>query len=531
MPLALQVEGLSYRYPDQPDLLFEGLSFHLYAGDKVALLGANGTGKTTLLKLLTGDLSPLDGQIVRHAAPYHLRQEDLSGGQGGEARVLDALMMSFPDLGPLQARLRRMEREGVPDPLAYAEGLSAFAERGGYEVRARLEADLELLGLPPELLERPLAALSGGERRMVRLVAAFARPQGLHLLDEPTNYLDARGVRYLTDRVRRTGAACLVVSHDRRFLDETVGVVLELARGKLTRYGGNYSTFWATKEAHYRQAQRTSERLKGEIARLKEQERAYKVWGARKEGEKSGAFDKGFIGARAARLMKRGLQAKERLRARAETLTAAKPWVEKRYEVLFDPPVVPRGVLLSARGVRVLGREVAVHLEWGERLAILGDNGAGKTTLLRALLEPSPGQGEVHWDARAVVGYLPQRWEGAHDAVPVAERFPREDHDRARTLLGALGVRGDLFTAPLGSLSEGQKRKVRLVELILTRPNVLVLDEPTTHLDYVSVEMLEAALTDFSGSILLVTHDRYLRERVSGRVLELPPAVRTRLQV
>ena len=520
MSLALQAQGLTYRYPDQPDPLFQNLSLSLYAADKVALLGANGVGKTTLLNLLGGELELKEGQVIRHATPYILRQEDLLSGEG---RVLDALLASFPDLGALWAELRRMEQSDVPDPLRYAEALGTFAERGGYEVRQALEAEVTLLEFPPTILERPLASLSGGERRLLRLVAAFARPQGLYLLDEPTNYLDERGVRYLETRLQETAAACLIVSHDRQFLDNTVTGVWELVRGQLETYSGTYSSFRHTKEVRHAEQVRKSQKLTRDISQLKEQERTYKVWGARKEKEKSGAADKGFIGARAARLTKRGIQAKERLRDRAEALEKEKPWVEKRYSVAFETPEVPSGVCLSAE-VPGLAEGSSLHLllTWGERVALKGRNGSGKTTFLEKLLTSKPdGSANVQWDSRATVGYLPQRWDDAHDTLNVAERFAQHQHAEARILLGALGVSGACFDAPLASLSEGQKRKVRLVQVILQRPNVLILDEPTTHLDYSSIEKLEAALTDFPGTLLLVSHDRYLRERVAERVVEL----------
>ena len=530
--LIFQASGLAYRYPNQPDPLFTGLELTLYAGDHVALLGVNGSGKTTLLGLLSGTLPLQTGQLTTHAESLYLRQEDMLTGQ---QTVLDAVLETYPDLGPLRAELSRLEAAGVPDPIRYAELLTDFADAGGYDLEASLQAELGALGYAPNLLERPLSELSGGERRLLRLAAAFARPQALYLLDEPTNYLDERATAYLTRKVRETEAACLIVSHDRRFLDETVDGVLELGRGSLRRYRGNYSSFWTQKETEYTEKVRKSEKLKRDIAGLKEQERTYKVWGARKEKEKSGAADKGFVGARAARLMRRGLQAKARLQGRIEDLTETKPWVEKRYAVAFEPPDLPSGTCLSARDVPVLGRNVSLSVEYGERWALAGANGAGKTTLLRTLLgldttgldaagldaTDLDTTGKVTWDKGAVIGYLPQRYGNAHDAEPLKTRFTEADGPAAHILLGALGVSGEAFAQPLAALSEGQKRKVRLVQLILARPNVLVLDEPTTHLDYVSVEMLEAALTDFPGTLLLVSHDAYLLARTTERRLEL----------
>ncbi len=522
MSLILQASGLAYRYPAQPEPLFVGLELTLYAGDHVALLGVNGSGKTTLLELLSGTLPLQTGQLTAHAESLYLQQEDaLTGRQ----TVLDAALATYPDLGPLRVELSRLEAAGVPDPLRYAELLTDFAELGGYDLEASLQAELGALGYAPDLLERPLSELSGGERRLLRLAAALARPQALYLLDEPTNYLDERATAYLTRKIRETEAACLIVSHDRRFLDETVDGVLELERGTLRRYRGNYSSFWAQKETEYAAKVKKSDKLKREIVGLKEQERTYKVWGARKEKEKSrvkseGPVDKGFVGARAARLMRRGLQAKARLQGRIEDLEESKPWVEKRYAVAFEPPELPAGVCLSVEDVSVLNKKVSLNLAYGERWALAGANGAGKTTLLRTLLGLE-STGRVTWDKDAVIGYLPQRYDSAHDAEPLRTQFTEADGPPARILLGALGVSGEAFAQPLAALSEGQKRKVRLAQLILARPNVLVLDEPTTHLDYVSVEMLEAALTDFPGTLLLVSHDAYLLERTTERRLEL----------
>jgi len=523
VPLILQASGLSYRYPEQLDPLFTGLELTLRGAEHIALLGVNGSGKTTLLDLLSGTLPLQSGQLTAHAEPLYLRQEDTLTG---DKTVLDAALESYPDLGPLKAEMAQQEAAGVPEPLCYAELLAGFAEAGGYALEATLQTELGALGYDPELLARPLTELSGGERRLLRLVAAFARPHALLLLDEPTNYLDERATYYLTRKIRETEAACLIVSHDRRFLDGTVDAVLELERGSLRRYRGDYSSFWRQKETEYTEKVRKSGKLKNEITQLKVQERTYKVWGARKEKEKSkvksdGPVDKGFIGARAARLMRRGIQAKERLRGRIDDLEETRPWVEKRYAVAFDTPELPSGVCLSAREVPILGGTVSLNVAYGERWALAGGNGSGKTTLLRSLLGLDVTTGSVTWDKRAVVGYLPQRYDTAHDAETLEALFAEADRHRARMLAGTLGVSGETFAQPLASLSEGQKRKIRLVQLILARPNVLVLDEPTTHLDYVSVEMLEAALIGFPGTLLLVSHDAYLLERTTERRLEL----------
>lgn len=526
MSQVLAFEAVSYRYPNQADPLFEEVSFSLYQGEVVALMGANGSGKTTLLKLALGQLEPTSGSVVRTGAPYYLAQDD---ALEGEASVLEGVMARHPQLGPPYARLRELERQGLPDPLEYADLMSDFGAQGGFELLQRVEAAADALGFPALALARPLMSLSGGERRRLSLLPATLHGHGLILLDEPTNYLDGRARAFLIEHLRQTSAGVLVVSHDRAFLDAVASSVLELARGRLRRYRGNYSTFQATKDAAHKHRVQQSEKLKGEITRLKAQERSYKIWGARKEKEKSGAFDKGFIGARAARVMKRGILAKERLAARVETLEQQKPWVDKHYDLRFDAPEVPQGLCLQASELRLEqgGRSLEfppLLVPWGERLAIVGENGAGKTTWLEALLgRLDSADGAVHWHPAASIGYLPQLQaeEEARAAAEVFSGLPKDDAARARVLLGSLGVKGDVWDAPFASLSEGQKRKVVLVRLLLARPNVLVLDEPSTHLDYLSTQKLEAALLDFPGTVLLVTHDAYLLERVATRRLEL----------
>lgn len=514
--LIFQAIGLGYRYDAQLDPLFSGLELLLYTGEKVALLGANGAGKSTLLGLIAGTLPVQEGQLIRHTDPLYLEQDDTLSG---DAPVLEAVLATYPDLGPLRAEMQMLEADGVPDPLRYADLLSLFAERGGYEVETELQSALMTLGYDSDVLTRPLTSFSGGEQRLLRLASAFVRPGRLMLLDEPTNYLDERATEQLASWIRASEATCLIVSHDRKFLDETVTDVLELERSSLTRYSGTYSSFWDQKENDYQERVRRSGRLKREITALKEQERTYKVWGARKEKEKSGAADRGFIGARAARLMKRGIQAKERLQDRIVDLEDARPWIEKRYSVAFEEVQLPTGVCLSAREVSVMQERVSITVEYGERLALVGANGSGKTTLLRKLLDPNGST--IVWDSRAKIGYLPQLWDETLDARTPESLFVKEQHQRARLLLGAFNVSGSHFAEPLSELSEGQKRKVALVRLILQEPNVLVLDEPTTHLDYMSVEMLEAALQRYSGTLILVSHDRYLLERTTTRHLEL----------
>lgn len=545
--LLLQVQNVSFRYPKAQGPLFHDVNFTLYIGDKVALLGHNGSGKTTLLNLLTNDLTPDEGAVIRSGSLLVVRQDDrLETGQTLREALLNPALLE-----PYQ-RMTAMEKAGLPEPLEYANLVHTFTEQGGFIQLQKIEEDMSALGFLPKSLNESVMNLSGGQRRLLGLASALLQAPDVLILDEPTNYLDERATHYLVAQLEMFSGACLIVSHDRWFLDQTVSKVLELEHRKVTEYTGNFSTFRSTKEAIFKQKVRQKEKLEGQISRLQEVERSYKVWGGRKEKEKSGAFDKGFIGARAARLQKRAVIAKERIRDNIETLEREKPWIDKHYDVSFADANVPTGTCLVVQNVsfsyvesqeqkavyevtelseKQHGQSLSslpfaladfsLTLEWAERLALGGNNGSGKSTLIKLLLgELQPERGNILWSKGLKLGYLPQLWEAPHVST-VAELFSKEEAQQARTMLGSLHIKGEAFYAPLESLSEGQKRKVSLVRLILANPNVLILDEPTTHLDYESVEMLEAALTEYKGTLILVSHDNYLQERLTQREVRL----------
>ncbi len=537
--LLLQVKNVSFRYPKAVDSLFTDVNFALYAGDKIALLGHNGSGKTTLLNLLLNDLVPNEGTITRSGRVSIVRQEDrLETSQ----TLREALLA--PTLLQMYQTITAMEKAGLPEPLEYANLVNTFTEVGGFERLQKIEEDSSAFGFSPRALDESVLNLSGGQRRLLKLVAAFLHDPEVLILDEPTNYLGEQATNYLVAQIKTFSGACLLVSHDRWFLDQTVGKVLELEHRRVTEYTGNFTTFRETKEANFKQTLRKKEKLETEISKLQTVERTYKIWGKRKEKEKSGAADKGFIGARAARLQKRGILAKERITQRIETLQETKPWVDKQYSLFFEAVAVPTGTCLVLSDVAfgygekkgVARREnaeenqhsdslvladVSLTLEWGEHVALQGNNGSGKSTLLKLLLgELQVQQGNVSWSKGVRFGYLPQLWQ-APNVLTAAELFADDEAQQARILLGSLHVKGDSFYLPLNSLSEGQKRKVSLVRLLLSKPNVLILDEPTTHLDYDSVELLEAALAEFAGTLLLVTHDKYLRDALTQSIIQL----------
>jgi ATPase subunit of ABC transporter with duplicated ATPase domains len=524
--MLLNISGVSFAYQDMKDYLFENVKFSIYSGDKIGLLGYNGSGKSTLLDIVKGQKSPDTGEIARQTENiFYLRQEDYAVGN---IDVQNYLTSSRPKLHHLYEEINAIEKARIPDPIKYAELLNEFKELDGYEFIQRIKKIITIFGFPEEDMERRVDTFSGGERRLLKLASGFVEEYDLFLLDEPTNYLDDAGIEFLINAIHSSRAAFLIVSHDRWFLDETVKEILEIERKKIQEYTGNYSVFINTKETELKEKTRKKKKIESEIKHLRELERSYKIWAKRREKDKIGAGDKGFISHRAAKLMKRSIQSKERIQKRIEELKQTKPYIEKWYDFRFENTFVPKGACLTVNRLaekindRLLFKEFCFTTGWGEKVAILGPNGSGKTTLLEIILNiKAPDEGEVIWSGQTNVGYLPQQWNPDDDEKEVSELFREDQWDRARILLGCLKVKGGNFHKMLGGLSEGQKRKIKLVSLIMSEPNVLILDEPTTHLDYVTVEILEKALKDFKGTIILVTHDKFLRERIQTREIKI----------
>ncbi len=522
----LRFEHVSFQYPQQIRPLFEDVSFVLFEGDRVGVLGTNGSGKTTLLRLIAGVLEPTGGQIVRR--PHRistLPQHDVPGNL--EYSVL-TFLLGDPFLQSHHHELETMEQQGIPDPIRYANGIEQFQEQGGFERIQEIYRHLRRWGLDPEWAHRCWVDLSGGEKRLLHILRTLLHPAELYLLDEPTNFLDDQGLNLLVRAIQREEGAFVIVSHDRWFLDQTVSQIFELDRGHLTVYRGNYTRYFETKQRLRLEREREAQKINREIRHLKQVQHQYHIWGHQKEKEKRGAFDKGFIGSRAARLMKRAARAREQIQKRIEELERVKPYVERVHPIAFPEVYVPRGICLSVfqvskfLGGKVLFRGLSFTVSWGEKVVILGPNGAGKTTLLRLLLGDLPlDEGEIHWHGQARIGNLPQALPPDPDARPLIDRYPTDIRTRALELLGCLGVRQETVYRPTHLLSEGQRRKVRLVDLMLKAPNVLILDEPTTHLDTPSIELLQQALQHWNGTVLLVSHDRYLREAVADRSIVL----------
>ncbi len=517
----LNVSGLSFRYPSTGEL-FREAAFAIDPGDCLAVVGANGAGKSTLLRVLAGDLEPGSGTIAR--------RKDLrlahAGQQGavGIASLFEYVFGARARLAGLRARLSAPERES---PCDYAELVNDYEAAGGYAAEAETERILAGLGFAPNERNLPPASLSGGQRTRAALARALCAEADILLLDEPTNHLDIAAREWLEQQLAGRPGACVLVSHDRTLLRRVATRVLEIERGRVTVFEGGYDEYRARRVLTERQAWENYEgfqrrKAAAEQAAERRSRLAERVATA-PDGQRGG---RDFYRRKAAKVARTARLLRERV---DHGPAAEKPWEEEPIPV-FEFAEVPRSgdIALSVTGLgksypgKPLFGGVTFHLARGERLAITGPNGSGKTTLLRVLLglEPADG-GTVRFGAHVKAGYYAQDAENLdRQATPIqicgTGTLPR-------TLLACLKLRPDRVDQPLGEASAGERAKVALVRLLVSGANLLLLDEPTNHLEIEAQEALEKTLTQYPGTIVLVTHDRSFLEAIApDKVLELP---------
>jgi len=533
-----QLRNVSLSFPDKKVL--EGVSLTVYPGDRIALVGENGAGKTTLFRLLTGALAPDSGDVSLAGGVRigHLEQDFADLADEPTRTCMEAALEPFGPLIELEARIGRLaaalgeptDGDRSPELLAeLGEAQQRFETSGGYEFRARTGTTLTGLGLPETLWDRRVSELSAGQRVRLALARVLLEEHDLILFDEPTNHLDIAAREWLEDRLAAMDAAYVVASHDRRFLDAVARKVAHLDRGGLALYAGDYTAFRHQLRQAEEEGWRGYEKSRKLARKLQRQAQDYQSWSQAGEKKKRGAADKGFVSHKAAKLMKRSLVARRRMEEAVEHARTEKPFTKDAVRIEFGSS---RGrVLLHAEDLVVgyaegspLTGQLSINLAAGDRLAILGPNGCGKTALLRTLLgELPPLRGEARLSPSAKPGYFDQdnRLVSSDDTALEFVLRTERDETLVRTVLGRMGVRRETVNKPVSKLSSGERAKVLLAGLILGNNNLLVLDEPTNYLDIETQDVLLAALGEFPGGILFVSHDRFFVEALATETLAL----------
>ncbi len=516
----LQIRDLYASYDGAPVL--RGVDLALDRGEIVCLTGPNGAGKSTLLRCAAGRQQPDSGRVVleRNASRAYLGHDEPPSDGG---TVLERLWRARGELGRTRAR-------ALGGDLA---AIDVFERAGGYELEARTAARARDLGVEA-LLERPAAQLSTGQRRKLDLAGALAAEADLLVLDEPLDHLDLPGIAAVEDALAeaaRRGGGVLLVSHDRELVDRLADRTAHLERGRLFAVEGGYSAALRHRSREHEARRHRAENLRRQLRALEADARRRAGWATRTEAKKRGAgAAKPVIAKRARKLMKRAKAVERRSEQRRQELERTRPWVEKPVHLAFPTYTVPRrvairleGVTLERGGRRILdGIDLAVSTR--ERVALIGGNGEGKTSLLRAAAGELPvAAGRVQRHPTASVGVVPQGLEGffAHETLLPNLMDLGHEEAQVRQFLGAARLRRESALQPVDRLSAGERMRCALVRLVLQRCELLLLDEPTTHLDLESLEVLEEMLDAFPGGFLVVSHDRRFVANTCERILVL----------
>jgi ATP-binding cassette subfamily F protein 3 len=510
----LQVNNLIKFFGSVP--LLTGVSLEINPGEKWGLIGKNGCGKTTLINILTQTEDYDQGEIhwSQNCRIGYLQQEPVftSGSLYRELRTV------FQDLDEAQSNLRRLQKEldhPALDPVRlnalvaeYSRLNDEFEQNGGYRIEGQIQGVLRGLEFPKERWEDPPQKLSGGERTRLALARILLTRNDILFLDEPTNYLDIAAIEWLEDYLRDYRGAVLVVSHDRYFLDRVVQGFLEIEAGRINRFRGNYTAYRQQKTALYEATFKSY---------LQQEKRLTKL-------------EKFVRESRATEKSKRQAHSIERRMAKEERI--ARPLrEEKKLKMEFTAAVSSGKKVLEVEGLgksfdtKLLLDEVNLTIRSGEKIGLVGPNGAGKTTLLKLILgEIQPDRGFIRLGYEVYPGYFSQLTADEDlEGTPFDQVMAAADLDNteARTILGRFLFSGDSVFKKVTALSGGERRRLGLIKLMLSRANFLIMDEPTNHLDLQSIEIMEAALREYPGTLMVVSHDRYFLNEIADRYLAL----------
>ena len=508
--MILQATGVAKDYGADPVLL--DATFRIDAGEKVALVGRNGTGKTTLLKILVGDEDPDAGKVMwaKGVRFGYLRQHTLPGE---EQTVLEAASEARSHLLELQQRLdylqSRIDAEPTEDEVSeYALLHDHFVEQGGYAAERDIRTVLLRMGFAETDFEKPVSALSGGERTRLMLARLMLEEPDLLVLDEPTNHLDLDATEWLEGWIRGYGGAVLLVSHDRTFLQNVADRYLELREGRVKSYPGPFDHYLRVRQEEDEAQAARAKKQAEQIARLDEYVRRF--MNTQRTAQARGRLKL------MQRLKSQQVQAPSREKGMAGGFAKAKRSADIVVEV--------KKVGLSF-GPRTLFDQFDWTVRWGERWGVIGANGAGKSTLVHLILgDLEPNEGSVRIGSNVVSGWFQQDAEDLDPELTPLETLIdlcRLDPPVARNLLGRFLISDDDALRPVKTLSGGERNKLQLAALTAMNPNLLVLDEPTNHLDMNSREALCEVLKAYTGTVVLVSHDRWLLSEVVDHVLDL----------
>lgn len=519
--MLLNVEHL-YKYFNGQALL-KDINFTVEDREAVGLIGINGCGKSTLLNIITGregyDKTP-EGlgsvNIAGKASIGFLRQ---NSGLNSELTIGEEMKNAFAPLLETLDKMKVLEKkmadDGDIDSISheYAELSSYFEARDGYRIDVKIKQVLNGMGFGSTPTDRVISTLSGGEKTRLALAKLLLEEPNLLILDEPTNHLDFETLMWLEDYLKGYKGAIIIVSHDRYFLNKVCTRICEIEQGRLTSYRGDYSSYLVQKKMNSERQLKEYEAQQKEIAKLEDY------------------VAKNLVRASTSKMAKSRQHMLDRIERIDKPLMYSKPpKIKLEYDIEPTKDIV-RVVdcpLIVGEGAdkKELIKSLTMNVRRGEHVAIIGANGIGKTSILKLIQGIIPHEGgNISWGGNVKISYFEQEHAilDPHKTVleEIMDRYPRLSEQQARSVLGAVLLTGENVFKPISVLSGGERAKLCFAIMALNRGNVLVLDEPTNHLDLSTKEVLEDALAEFGGTIILVSHDRYLLNKVASRIIEI----------
>lgn len=519
--MLLNVEHL-YKYFNGQALL-KDINFTVEDREAVGLIGINGCGKSTLLNIITGregyDKTP-EGlgsvNIAGKASIGFLRQ---NSGLNSELTIGEEMKNAFAPLLETLDKMKVLEKKmadgGDIDSISheYAELSSYFEARDGYRIDVKIKQVLNGMGFGSTPTDRVISTLSGGEKTRLALAKLLLEEPNLLILDEPTNHLDFETLMWLEDYLKGYKGAIIIVSHDRYFLNKVCTRICEIEQGRLTSYRGDYSSYLVQKKMNSERQLKEYEAQQKEIAKLKDY------------------VAKNLVRASTSKMAKSRQHMLDRIERIDKPLMYSKPpKIKLEYDIeptkdivrVVDCPLV----VGDGADKKELIKSLTMNVRRGEHVAIIGANGIGKTSILKLIQGIIPHEGgNISWGGNVKISYFEQEHAilDPHKTVleEIMDRYPRLSEQQARSVLGAVLLTGENVFKPISVLSGGERAKLCFAIMALNRGNVLVLDEPTNHLDLSTKEVLEDALAEFGGTIILVSHDRYLLNKVASRIIEI----------
>lgn len=519
--MLLNVEHL-YKYFNGQALL-KDINFTVEDREAVGLIGINGCGKSTLLNIITGgegyDKTP-EGlgsvNIAGKASIGFLRQ---NSGLNSELTIGEEMKNAFAPLLETLDKMKVLEKKmadgGDIDSISheYAELSSYFEARDGYRIDVKIKQVLNGMGFGSTPTDRVISTLSGGEKTRLALAKLLLEEPNLLILDEPTNHLDFETLMWLEDYLKGYKGAIIIVSHDRYFLNKVCTRICEIEQGRLTSYRGDYSSYLVQKKMNSERQLKEYEAQQKEIAKLEDY------------------VAKNLVRASTSKMAKSRQHMLDRIERIDKPLMYTKPpKIKLEYDIeptkdivrVVDCPLV----VGEGADKKELIKSLTMNVRRGEHVAIIGANGIGKTSILKLIQGIIPHEGgNISWGGNVKISYFEQEHAilDPHKTVleEIMDRYPRLSEQQARSVLGAVLLTGENVFKPISVLSGGERAKLCFAIMALNRGNVLVLDEPTNHLDLSTKEVLEDALAEFGGTIILVSHDRYLLNKVASRIIEI----------